>query len=342
MLKTMILGADDVSELLTMSECIPVMESTFRSMANGLASFPPRNLLALPDKRGVLGMMPGYLAKEGIIGLKATSVFPGNLGTPYESHQGAVLIFETTNGKLLSAVDAASITRIRTAAASGVATKLLASEKARDLCIIGSGVQASSHLEAMLLVRPGIKRIRVFSRNPENAKAFARKESSSRGIKVEVTEKAHDAIVDADLICTTTGSTSPIVLGKWVRPGTHINAVGASRPPGRELDSDVVSRSRFYVDSRESASLEADDFRIPRQEGLIDDRHIKGEIGEVLEGKAPGRTGPDDITVFKSLGLAIEDLTAANFLYQKALKLGRGEMIEFGGLREPASETASA
>jgi ornithine cyclodeaminase len=335
MLKTLVLGADDVSEMLTMAECIDVMESTFRSMSKGLASFPPRNLLALPDKKGVLGMMPGYLTSQGIIGLKATSVFPGNLGTPYESHQGAVLIFETTNGKLLGVVDAASVTRIRTAAASGVATNLLAREATNDLCIIGSGVQASSHLEAMLLVRPSTKRVRVFSRNPENAKAFARKESSSsRGITVEATGGAQDAIAEADLICTTTGSTSPIVLGKWVRPGAHINAVGASRPPGRELDSDLVARSRLYVDSRESANLEADDFRVPRQEGRIGDSHIRGEIGEVLEGKATGRTGPDDITVFKSLGLAIEDLAAANFLYEKALRLGRGKMIEFGGLRE--------
>lgn len=336
-LKTLMIGAEVVSEILTMSDCIGVMNSTLRSMARGEALFPPRNVLAIPDKKGVLGMMPGFLGPQGVIGLKATSVFPGNLGTRYESHQGAVLLFETTNGKLLSAVDAASITRIRTAAVSGVATKALALEGADDFCFIGSGVQASSHLEAMLVVRPEPKRIRVYSRNPENARAFAQRETSPKRVNIEALTNPQDAIVGADLICTTTGSTSPIVLGKWLRPGAHINAVGASRPPGRELDSDAVAKSLFYVDSRESASLEADDFLIPKREGIIDDRHIRGEIGEVLEGRAPGRTGPDDITVFKSLGLAIEDLAAAYFVYEKALGSGRGTMVQFGGLREDKS-----
>ncbi|MDA4129112.1 MAG: ornithine cyclodeaminase family protein [Thaumarchaeota archaeon] len=336
-MKTLVVGSLDVTEILRMPKCIEVMRETFRAFARGEAIFPPRRALPQPDKKGILGMMPGYLGSKGAIGIKAITVFPGNLDTTFESHQGAVLLFETEHGRLLSVVDAGSITAIRTAAASGVATDTLARKDVANLTILGSGTQANSHLEAMLAVRPGIRKIRVWSRNPDHAKRFAVRESASRGVQIEIAESARSAILGSDLICTTTGAKSPILKGEWLSPGVHINAVGASTPSFRELDTDAIVKSRFFVDSRESALNEADDFRIPKQEGAIDESHIVGEIGEVLEGKVTGRTGPGEITIFKSLGIAIEDVAAAHYIYTQASSRNMGTWVEFAGERHSST-----
>jgi ornithine cyclodeaminase/alanine dehydrogenase-like protein (mu-crystallin family) len=332
-LETLFLGAEDVSELLSMKECIDVMDKTFRQITKGEAGFPPREALPLKDGRGVLGLMPGFLHSEGMFGLKATSVFPRNLGTKFESHQGAVLLFEATNGSLLCVVDAGEVTRIRTAAASGAATRALARENVEELAIIGSGTQASSHLEAMLAVRPTISRVRVFSRTKANAKRFAERESKSAGVDVQVADSPSEAARQADLICTVTNSTAPVLLGAWLGPGTHVNAVGASRPPARELDTEAVVKSRFFVDSRQSAALEADDYRVPLKEGRVGEGFIVGEVGDVLEHRVRGRVTESDITVFKSLGLAVEDLAAANYAYHRAQVAGVGRRIDFGSGR---------
>ncbi|HEY6283752.1 MAG TPA: ornithine cyclodeaminase family protein [Nitrososphaerales archaeon] len=332
-MKVLFVGAKEVDSLLPMGECIDVMEKTLRQMTRGEATFPPRSAIPLPKGNGLLGLMPGSIGAEELMGLKAVSVFPSNEGTSYESHQGAVLVFETQHGSLRGVVDAGSITRIRTAAVSGVATKVLARKDVRELAILGSGTQAISHLEAMLAVRPSLQRVRVHSRNPANARAFAARESSDRDLEVQAVSEIKDAVKNAEVICTTTASKTPILLGSWLDPGTHINAVGASRQPSRELDTEAVVRSRFYVDSRQSAALESSDFLVPKSEGAIQDGHLIGEIGEVLEGKVKGRLKPDDITVFKSLGLAIEDLAAAQSVLAKATSTGSGTWIDFGSER---------
>lgn len=332
-MKTIFLGARDVSSILTMRECIEVMDGCFRAMARGEAGFPPRSVMPYPTKKGVLGLMPGYLEKEGVLGLKATSVFPGNLGTRFESHQGAVLLFEADHGSLLAAVDAGSITRIRTGAASGVATRALARKGSSALAILGSGTQASSHLQAMAEVLPGLSTVRVWSRTPGNANRFA-EEARRRGFDAAASEGAEGAVRGADVVCTVTGATSPILMGSWLLPGAHVNAAGASRPPSRELDTEAVKRSRLFVDSRQSATLEADDYLVPLREGAIREGHILGEIGDVLEGRVPGRTGDSDVTLFKSLGLAVEDLSAAYFVYRRAAETGAGVSMEFGSERE--------
>ncbi len=332
-MKTLFLGAGAVSEVLGMRECIEVMDGCLRAMARGEAGFPPRFAMPHPSRRGALGMMPGYLKREGVLGLKATSVFPGNAGTKYESHQGAVLLFEAEHGSLLAAVDAGTITRVRTGAASAVATRALARKDSRVLAILGSGTQALSHLEGMEEAMPRLSAVRVWSRTQANAKRFAGS-ARGRGVDAEAFEGAAEAVEGADVVCTVTGSTSPVLLGRWLGPGAHVNAAGASRPPARELDSDAVKMSRLYVDSRESARLEADDYLVPLREGAIGEGHIVGEIGEVLEGTAPGRGADSDVTVFKSLGLAIEDLAAANFAYRRAAELGLGTSLEFGSERE--------
>ncbi len=333
-MKVLVLGSGEVSSLLSLQECMKVMEETFRAMARGEATFPPRQAVPIPEGKGALGLMPGLLSHRGVTGLKATTVFPGNVNTAYESHQGAVLIFETDHGRPLAIVDAGSITRIRTAAVSAVATNALARKDIDELAILGSGTQAASHLEAMLIARPDIGRVRVYSRTRSKTEAFAKRASSAHGVSVQAAESARDAVRGAGLICTTTASISPVLLGAWLEPGMHINAIGASRPPARELDSEAVSKGLLFVDSRQSAMAESDDFRVPRSEGLIDDSHIRGELGEVLEGKVRGRSGPDDITIFKSLGLAIEDLAAAHYAYSRAKSERKGTLLEFGAERD--------
>ena len=316
-----------------MRECVEVIVGCFRAMARGVAGFPPRFAMRLPSPKGVLGLMPGYLARDGVFGLKATSVFPGNQGTRFESHQGAVLLFEADHGTLLAAVDAGAVTRIRTGAASAVATRLLARKGSEVLALLGSGTQASSHLEAMAEVLPQMKSVRVWSRTPARAERFA-ESARSRGSQADAFEDPEEAVRGADVVCTVTGATSPVLLGRWLAPGTHVNAVGASRPPARELDTEAVWKARLYVDSRESARLEADDYLVPLREGAIGEAHILGEIGEVLEDKAPGRTAPTDVTVFKSLGVAAEDLSAAYHAYRRAAETGAGALVECGAERE--------
>ncbi|HET9235374.1 MAG TPA: ornithine cyclodeaminase family protein, partial [Candidatus Eisenbacteria bacterium] len=264
--------------------------------------------------------------------LKAISFMPGNMGTEYESHQGAVLLFEADHGQLLAVMDASSITGIRTAAASGLATRLLAREQAGDLAILGSGVQAASHLEAMSVVR-NLRRIRVWSRDEAQMAAFADREGRRLGVRIETSASAQSAVKGADIVCTTTGSRTPVLYGDWLAPGTHVNAVGACFPDTRELDTRAVLRSRFFVDCRESALNEAGDFLIPRSEGAVTDDHILGEIGEVVLGKVAGRGADDEVTVFKSLGVAVEDLAAAHHIYKKAVATSRGIQADLGGKR---------
>lgn len=335
-MKVLIVNQTEVSLLLPMGECMEVMAQALSALARGEAILPLRPVLWLPEKVGALGMMPAYLGNIKAMGLKVVSVFPGNHGTEYDSHQGAVMLFETEHGRLLALMDATEITAIRTAAVSGVATRLLARADAGDLAILGSGVQARTHLEAMLLARP-IRRVRVWSQNRDHAARFAERESQRHGVSVESSATAHEAVAAADIICTTTSAREPVLLGDWLMPGAHINAVGSSVAFTRELDTAAVVRSRLFVDRRESTLNEAGDFLFPKKEGAIGDGHILGEIGDLLLGRMQGRASPDEITLFKSLGLAVEDLASAYHIYQKALETGIGTAIELGGSRHSTS-----
>ena len=315
-----------------MGECMDVMADALATLARGGAILPLRHLMRIPQKAGIFGMMPAYMETPDALGVKVITVFNGNHGTEYDSHQGVVLLFEADHGSIVAVIDASSVTAIRTAAVSGVATRLLAREDAHDLCILGSGVQARTHLEAMLVARP-VTRVRVWSRNADSARAFARAESERYGISVESVESPRLAARDADIICTTTSAREPILEGDWISPGTHVNAVGSSTPSARELDSAAVVRSQLYVDRRESTINEAGDFLIPKSEGLIGDSHIRAELGELLVGTHKGRASNDDITLFKSLGLAVEDVAAAHHIYTRALERGVGMSVEMGGKR---------
>lgn len=325
----------EVPGLLPMAACIDAMERALAALAAGQARLPLRSILWLPDKTGALGLMPAHIGPEKVLGVKAITFFHGNEGTELDTHQGAVLLFEAERGRLLAVIDATSVTAIRTAAVSGVATKLLAREDASDLALVGSGVQARTHLEAMMLVRK-LRRVRVASLSFDRAKRFAQRESARRRIAVEPVATVREAVEGADLVCTVTSAREPIVEGAWLRPGAHVNAVGSSVPFARELDTAAVVRSRLYVDRRESTLNEAGDFLTPKKEGAIGDDHIVGEIGEVLTGKIGGRRSQDEVTLFKSLGLAVEDVAAARHIYEQARQSGRGRFLPFGGGRHDA------
>jgi ornithine cyclodeaminase len=328
---TLVITQEEVRRLLPMKDCIGAIRTALAELAGGTAIQPLRPVMWLPDRIGALGMMPGYLASIDTIGIKTITVFPGNAATPYDSHQGSVMLFDGRHGRLRAIIDATEITAMRTAAASAVATDLLARPDASSLAILGSGVQAGSHLDAMAAVRP-IRTVRVWSRTAEHASRFVTARRSDE-FDIAVRDSVTDAVAGADIVCTTTASLEPFLLGEMLERGMHINAVGASVPTARELDGTAVARARLFVDRRESALNEAGDFLLARAEGHVDDHHIQAEIGELLAGAAEGRRDDDEITLFKSLGLAVEDIAAGDLVYRNALAAGAGTGLELGGTR---------
>jgi ornithine cyclodeaminase len=329
-MKVLFVNQPGVHELLPMATCVALMRRTFETLARGDAVLPLRSLVKLPDGSGILGLMPGYLGEPQSFGLKVVSVMPGNHGTAYDSHQGVVMLFGLTHGEPLAIIDATAITAVRTAAASGAATDVLARPDAGDLALLGSGAQAKSHIPAMRAVRK-LRRVRVWSRSRDNAERFAAEQSEAAGVKIEVAASGEEAVRGADLVCTTTSAKEPVLRGDWLAPGAHVNAVGACFAATRELDTEAVRRSRFYTDCRESCVNESGEFLIARKEGAITDSHLLGELGEVLIGKAPGRQSRDDITVYESLGIALEDLASAHEIHRRALETGKGTWLEWGG-----------
>jgi ornithine cyclodeaminase len=328
--KVLIADQKLVTELLPMDEAIAVMRRALTMLAQGDVMMPLRTMMAMPGGERVLGLMPSYVGGLEAVGVKVIAAFPANFGSEYDTHQGVVLYFDTERGLLRAIVDATAVTAIRTAAVSGLVTDLLARPEAGDLAIIGAGTQAHTHLQAMRAVRP-VRRVRVYSLPAESATAFAERESRLTGLTVEVAATAQEAVAGADLICTVTTAAEPVLHGAWVSPGAHVNAVGAYTPATRELDSALVAGARLYADRRESMLSEAGEFLIPRGEGLFGDEHIVGEIGELLLGTSPGRTASDEVTVFKSLGIAVEDLAAAHHVYEAAKARGLGQWVEIGG-----------
>jgi ornithine cyclodeaminase len=329
-MKVLFLNEAGVKDLLPMESCIGLMRDALTTFARGDAVLPLRSLVRLPDGTGILGLMPGYLGHPQSFGLKVVSVMPGNHGTAYDSHQGVVMLFGLVHGEPLAILDATAITAIRTAAASAVATDSLAREDAGDLALIGSGTQGRTHLAAMRAVRR-LRRVRVWSRTRANAERFARDEAGSHGMAIEVSASAEDAVRGADLICTTTAAREPVLRGAWLSPGAHVNAVGACFAATRELDTEAVRRARFFADCRESCLNESGDFLIARKEGAIADAHLLGELGEVLLGRVAGRVTRDDVTVYESLGIALEDLASAHDIHRRALESGAGTWLDWGG-----------
>jgi ornithine cyclodeaminase len=319
-MQVLVVSEHEVESILTMRECIEVMEQTLISLARGEVHQPLRNVIRAPGAPGFLGLMPSYRGgATPLYALKEVCVFPGNPARGLDTHLGAVLLHSGETGQLLAVINASAITAIRTAAVSAVATRSLARKDATKLAIIGAGVQARSHLEAIPLVRK-IESIDVFSRTREKVAQLP---------GCAVAETVEDAVRDADIIVTATSSKEPVLRREWIKRGAHINAVGSSIANARELDSATMAASSLFVDRRESTINESGDYLFALREGVIKDDHIRAEIGEVLIGAAPGRTSNDEITLFKSLGLAVEDLAAAAFIYENVKRSGGGKFVDF-------------
>jgi ornithine cyclodeaminase/alanine dehydrogenase-like protein (mu-crystallin family) len=328
-MKTLVLSHDEVVDLLPMKECIAVMRDALIALAAGKVHQPLRTIIRPPGAAGVIGLMPSYMSGErAAFGLKAICVMPGNPAKGMDAHQGAVLLFSAGSGELLAMMNASAITAIRTAAASGVATDLLARKDAGELAIIGSGVEARSHLTAMAQVR-ALRRCRIASLRTERARRFAEEMKHVFSFPIEAVAGVEEALDGADLIVTATSAKEPIVQREWIAPGAHLNVVGACTPRAREVDSATMAASSLFVDSRESTFNESGDYLLALANGAIGADHIRAELGEVLTGERPGRTSLEEITLFKSLGIGIEDLAAAEYLYRKASESNAGAWVEF-------------
>lgn len=322
-----VLRAAEVRALLPMAECIEVMRGAMIALSEGRAVVPLRTVMAMPHARGMLGNMPGYLSDPECFGVKLVSLMRREGPAARSSHLGLVLLFEPEQGRPIAILDAAEITAIRTAAASGLATQLLARPDAGDLAILGAGEQARSHLAAMLTVR-ALRRIRLWTRDPRKAEDFARVEGAKQEVTIEICGSVREAVENADIICTVTKAQEPILLGDWIASGAHLNVVGSSVASAAEIDTQAVARSRFFVDCRDSTVNEGGEYLRALKSGAISPAHIIAEIGEVANASKPGRTSAAEVTLYKSLGVAPQDLASAHRVLQKARDLGIGQLID--------------
>jgi ornithine cyclodeaminase/alanine dehydrogenase-like protein (mu-crystallin family) len=319
----LILNQREVEELLDMEGCIGAMEQALSSLARGEVHVPLRPIVRPPGQSHLLGLMPVHRGGERpLYALKTVCVFPDNPVRGLDPHQGSVSLFDGETGELRVLANASAVTAIRTAAVSALATRALAREGARVCAIVGAGHQAHAHIRAMQVARP-FDRIIVASRTAANARELADEHG------VEAAETVEEAVHVADVISTVTNSADPVVRREWLQPGAHLNAVGACFPHTRELDTATIAEAALYVDRRESAENESGDYLIPLREGAIGEGHIRAELGEVLIGAAAGRGSDEELTVFDSLGLAVEDLAAVEYLARRARETGAGVEVEF-------------
>lgn len=305
---------DEVRERLTYELCIPLVRQAMIAFSRGETRQHLRSILPMSEGR-VFGIMPGALGTHEYFGAKLISVFHGNFAKGIQSHQGVVVLFEPENGAPVCIAHAGEITAIRTAAASAVATDALARPEAARMAILGYGEQAHTHAKAISKVRK-LEAITVWGRDPAKAKAFAKEVESELGVAVFAAPSVKQAVTGVDIVTAVSGAREPILEGAWLAPGTHVNLVGSSGPGPTEADNDLVVRSRFIADSREGVLAQGAEFLYAKAAGLIDDSHVVGEIGQVLDGTLEGRQSPDQITVYKSLGHVVQDLAAAKVLYE--------------------------
>jgi len=318
----LILSHEDVLKALPPERCADAMAEVLAAHARGEAQMPLRSMVPFEGAAGFMGLMPAWRGGEDpVFSLKALCVMPGNPARGLDSHQGTVTLFDGAIGAPRAILDASAVTAIRTAAVSAVATRTLARQDARVLAILGAGVQGKAHLDALVPVRP-FDEVRVFAPNRSHAEETA-------GDRADAASSAQDAVRDADVVVLATSAREPVIRRDWLVPGAHVNAVGASIPSARELDTETVADSALYCDSRESLRNEAGEYLLALEEGAITgENHVRGELGEVLAGIVPGRRSDDELTVFRSLGLAVEDLAAAECAVAAARRMGIGTEVE--------------
>ena len=322
-----VLDAAAVERLLPMRECIEVMARAFVDLERGDVVQPLRSIFVPPDTQTAMAWMPAYRAKpRPAFGMKVLCVVPDNPGRGLDTHQGQVLVADGETGQLRGVLDASTVTGIRTAAVSALATRLLAREDARVLAIIGTGAQARRHIESIPLVRR-IEQIHVAGREPAHAQRLVWDMRKACACPIDAVADARTAVRGADIIVTATSSPTPVIERTWLAAGVHVNAVGASRPTHRELDVDTIAAALLFTDRRESLENEAGDYRLAREEGRI--TRSPRELGELLAGKVEGRTSAEQVTIFRSLGLAVEDLVAAEHVLTRAGEQGLGITVDF-------------
>ena len=307
---------DEVARRLTYERCIPIVREAMIAFSRGETRQLLRSIIPLAEGR-MLGIMPGAMGGRAPFGAKLISIYPGNFDKGLQSHQGLVILFDPDSGAPVAVVHAGEITAIRTAAASAVATDALARPDAGRMAILGYGEQATTHARAIGKVRH-LEAITVWGRSAERAQDFARRMGDEVGLPVTAAASAREAVAEADIVCTVSHASEPILLGKWLRPGTHVNIVGSSRAGPVEVDNDLVVRARYIVDSREGVLSQGAEFLRAKAAGLIGDDHIVAEIGQVLAGDIQGRRTADEITAYKSLGHVVQDLASAWALYAEA------------------------
>jgi len=321
---TLVVGSVDVRRLVPMRDCLPVLRRTMQAVSRGEAVLPLRIGSSAPGGAVAAVAMPGWIGGPAALGAKLISVTRDGGARGSSSHQGIVVLFDEADGTPVGIVDATSVTALRTAAASAVATDALARDDAKTLAILGTGEQAREHLDALVLVRR-IRDVRMWGRTREHAEALATEASARLGLHIRVAGSVREAVDGADIVATTTAARDPILEGAWLAPGTHVNLVGASGRAAREVDDAVVTRARFFVDYRASALAQAGELLHAKGDDAA--AFIAGEIGEVLSGKVAGRTGAEQITVYKSLGIAAQDLALATEVLARARAAGAGTPV---------------
>lgn len=312
-----ILNREAVAKSLSHAECIEAVEVAMRAVSRGDTIMPLRRYLDIPGRGGKFTLMPGYLGEPCTFGVKIVSKYPRSADSPHGSHVGAVMIFDSEEGIPLALLDGNELTAIRTSAASALATRILARPDSATLAILGTGTQARHHIKALSCVRP-VTEVRVWGRTGAHARRLLRLLALPAPVTARVCGSAREAVECADLVCTTTSAAEPVLEGKWLVPGCHVNLVGAAIAGSAEADIDVVTRSRFFVDYRASAMDQAGELLAAIRDGVVSESHIAGEIGDVLAGRVAGRRDDEEITVYKSLGVAAQDLAAAYAAFRNA------------------------
>lgn len=324
----LLLGRGEIEALLEPAVTVAAIEAAMIALSRGEALQPLRTVLGLPSSEASALFMPAVLPGADALGTKLVTIYPQNRQLGLPSHHGAVLLCDAATGRPAALLEGASLTAIRTAAVSALATRHLARPDAHRLCILGTGVQAESHLPFLLAERP-FTRVRVWSPSERSRHRFTRRLEATVEVPLEVSPTAEKAVRGADVVLTATASPEPVVERDWIEPGTHINAIGASTATTREIDAATVAASRLFVDHRRAALSEAGDLLLAIEEDLVGPEHIVAELGEVSGGESRGRRHADEITLFKSVGLAIQDLAAARLAVERAVDRGLGRRIEW-------------
>ncbi|MBC8422896.1 ornithine cyclodeaminase family protein [bacterium] len=324
----LMLSRNDVDAVLSMDACLAAVEIAFAELTRGNADMPQRAVIRVPEHKGLFLGMPAYIGGDDeVLGLKVVTVYPDNPGKGMPTIFGTLMLCDPTTGKAVAIMDAGYLTAVRTGAASGVATKYLAREDSKVCTIFGAGGQARKQIEAVHLVRP-LDKIYVLDMVDATRDAFVADMSALLGVPVEAVDDAEAAVKAADIVITASSSHDPVFDGDWPRPGTHVNNIGSHSPDARELDTRTVLRAKFVADLKEANLAEAGDILIPIEEGAVTEDHIYASLGEIVVGAKPGRENDEEITVFKSCGLAIQDMSSARVVFEAAKVAGVGQEIE--------------